>query len=178
MSKHLTSGDRLRRWSYLQDVSLWLDPMSGSQRRAIVRELRTNLAEAAEHDGMRAAIADLGPARVLARAYVDGEPRRRPMWGVGATVTALVLGLFLYTGLAYAAGLLDALSGVGGGAVAGNFLGITLDARVTAGGMWVEASGFSWFIAVVLVVTFLLVSRAWRQFLPAPGAAVAAGAAR
>ena len=78
MSAALSMADRVRRWSYLQDLELWLEPMANRRRREIVRELRSSTADAAADVGMAQAISDLGRPRDLAREYVNAEPRRRP----------------------------------------------------------------------------------------------------
>jgi hypothetical protein len=158
--------DRLRRWSYLQDVELWLDPMPARRRREVLRELRTNLADAAADVGMRAAIDDLGKPRDLAREYVKAEPRRRPSWSLGvlgAGAVALVAVLAL---MGYLAGMADALLDTGGGTATGGFLGLRVVTEATDGSLGWQISGWSWPIAVTAVLALLLCAQVWR-YLPA-----------
>lgn len=162
MSTDLTLGDRFRRWSYLQDVELWLDPMAGPRRREVLRELRTNLADAAADVGMARAIDDLGRPRVLARELVEAEPRRRPSWALGVLGAGAVLLIAMLAGMGYLSGMTDALLGVGGGTAEGSFLGIDVLTTATDSELSWEMSGWSWPIVVAMVLALLLSARAWR----------------
>lgn len=154
--------DRLRRWSYLQDVELWLDPMPGRRRREVIRELRTNLADAAADVGMTNAIEDLGKPRDLAREFVKAEPRRRPSWSLGVIGAGAVLLVAMLAGLAYAFGMSDSLLDTGGGSAEGAFLGIRVLAVGTESELSWTWSGWSWPITIVAVIAFLVASSAWR----------------
>ncbi|WP_420115192.1 HAAS signaling domain-containing protein [Pseudactinotalea sp.] len=154
--------DRLRRWSYLQDVELWLDPMPGHRRREVIRELRTNLADAAADVGMTNAIEDLGKPRDLAREFVKAEPRRRPSWSLGVIGAGAVLLVAMLAGLAYAFGMSDSLLDTGGGSAEGAFLGIRVLAVGTESELSWTWSGWSWPITIVAVIAFLVASSAWR----------------
>jgi hypothetical protein len=161
-SPTLTITDRLRRWSYLQDVELWLDPMPGRRRREVLRELRADLGEAAADVGMARAIDDLGGARTLARAYVDAEPVRRPSWvrgvlGVGAVLLVAEVGL-----IAYMFGMSDALLGSGGGSTEGDYLGVRVLTTATEAEMSWEMSGWSWPIMIAAALAFAVCSASWR----------------
>lgn len=162
MSAALSLTDRLRRWSYLQDLELWLDPMPGKRRRELLRDLRTNLADAATDVGMVQAIEDLGKPRDLARELVRSEPRRRPSWSLGVLGIGAVLFVAILAGLSYMFGMSDALLGSGGGTAEGGFLGIAVIATATADEMSWSWSGWSWPITVVAAIAFLVASSAWR----------------
>lgn len=163
MSRTPSLADRWNRYWFLQSVELWLDPVPGRRRRAILRELRANLTEAARDVGMSAAIADLGRPRALARQFVDGEPEVRPHWNQGAVAAALAVGAWLYATMFYTIGMLDALDSTGAsGPAQGRFLGTevrVLNSDVEISGAF---SGFPWVPLVLAVVLFLLVGRAWR----------------
>ena len=158
----LTLTDRLRRWSYLQDVELWLDPMSWRRRREVLRDLRTNLGDATADLGMSQAIEDLGKPRDLAREFLKAEPRRRPAWSFGVLGVGAVLFVALLAGLSYMFGMSDALLGSGGGTAEGRFLGIAIIATATADEMSWSWSGWSWPITIVAAIAFLVASSAWR----------------
>ncbi|MFT3876510.1 MAG: hypothetical protein QM708_08830 [Propioniciclava sp.] len=164
MSTHLTLSDRWRRWSYLQDVDLWLSPLSGRQRRTIKDELKRNLAEAAGENGMAEAIAELGTARSLARAYLDEEPRRGPNWFAGAIGAVITFGLGLYAVMIYTFGMLDALGASGGGTATVDALGVRIDAINTAHEISANYGGFSWVWLLAVVLVWLVSARAWRLF--------------
>ncbi len=162
MNTQLNLADRWRRWSYLQDVDLWLSGLPRHRRRAILTELRANLAEAAAAVGMSEAIAELGTARSLARSYLDEEPRRGPDWMSGATGAVIALGLGMYALMIYVFGMLDALNGVGGGTVTGNALGVRVRATHTTAEISASFSGFSWIWCGAVIVVWLLCARVWR----------------
>lgn len=162
----LSVSDRFRRWSYLQDVSLWLEPMSGRRRREVVRELRTNLEDAATDVGMPQAIADLGKPRDLAREYVQAEPHRRPNWSLGVLALGAVLLVAILTGYGYLFGMTDALLDVGGGTAEGSFLGLHVTTVATDAALSWELSGWSWPITIVGLLALLLGAQVWR-YLPA-----------
>lgn len=158
----LSLSDRLRRWSYLQDVELWLDPMPGRRRREVLQELRTNLVDAAADVGMAQAIEDLGRPRDLARDYVRSEPRRRPSWSMGVLGAGAVLLLAVLTGLSYMFGMADALLGSGGGTAEGGFFGIAITTTATDDGLAWVWTGWSWPITIVALLAFLGASSSWR----------------
>lgn len=165
MSATLSLTDRFRRWSYLQDVELWLDPMPGRRRREVVRELRTNLADAAADVGMAQAIEDLGKPRDLAREFVKAEPRRRPSWSLGVLGVGAVLLVAMLAGMGYLSGMTDGVLGVGGGIAEGNFLGIHVLTTATDTGLAWELSGWSWPITILAAIAFLAASSSWRLIM-------------
>lgn len=162
MSTQLRIGDRWHRWIYLQRVELWLSPLPGKQRRAVLKELKASMADAAAETGMDTAIDDLGRPRTLARAYVDGEPQARPSWYLGGIIAASLFGLFLYLGVAYSIGMMDALLDSGTPAASGSFFGLGIDAFYTPTSVGFQTNGFSWPILIIIVLGFLIGSRIWR----------------
>lgn len=162
----LTLGDRFRRWSYLQDVGLWLEPMSSRRRREIVRELRGNLADAAADVGMSQAIADLGKPRELARDFVQAEPRRRPNWSLGVLALGVVALVAMLAGFSYLAGMADGLLDTGGGTAEGSFLGLHVTTVATASELSWQLTGWSWPITIAGLIALLLGAQVWRA-LPA-----------
>lgn len=174
MSSTLSPTDRWRRFWYLQSVALWLDPMPGRRRRAVVRELRSNLDSAAADVGLAAALGDLGSPRGLARKYLDTEPTGRPRWNQGALAAGLVFGAWLYATMFYAVGMLDALDSTGTTVPArGSFLGTGVEAVFSDAQISAAFSGVPWLPLVVMLLAFLLVGRAWkalpgRRRLPSP----------
>ena len=162
MTSPLSLPDRLRRWSYLQDVELWLDPMPGKRRREVIRDLRTNLADAAADVGMAQAIDDLGKPRALARSFLQTEPRRRPSWSLGVIGAATVWLVAMLCLGGYLAGMTDALLDGGGGTATGSFLGIRTVVEATDSVMSGQITGWSWPLAILMVIAFLVTSASWR----------------
>lgn len=158
----LSLGDRLKRWSYLQDVSLWLEPMSGRRRREVVRELRGNLEDAATDVGMPQAIADLGKPRDLAREYVQAEPRKRPNWSLGVVALGAVLLVSILAGFSYLFGMSDALLDTGGGSASGSFLGLDVATVATDDELSWALTGWSWPITVAALLALLVGAQVWR----------------
>lgn len=153
---------RWRRSWYLQRVELWLDPMPRRRRRAVLRELRTNLDEASADVGLDAALAGLGSPRQLAAQYLDTEPQPRPRWNQGAVAASAVLVAWVYATMFYTLGMLDALDSTGATTAArGSFLGTRVEAVSNATEISAGFSGVPWAPVVLMLVTFLLVGRAW-----------------
>lgn len=164
MNAPLSLADRWRRWSYLQDVDLWMSTLPRGRRRTILSDLKLNLAETAAVTGMPEAIAELGTARSLARSYLDEEPRRGPNWVAGAVGGVLAFSLGLYALTIYVFGMLDALQSIGGGTATANAFGIRVEATHTASEISANFGGFSWVWLIAVVVTWLLSARTWRAF--------------
>lgn len=164
MNTQLSLADRWRRWSYLQDVDLWMSTLPRGRRRTILNDLKLNLAEAAAVNGMPEAIAELGTARSLARSYLDEEPQQGPNWVAGAVGATIAFGLGLYALMIYVLGMLDALQSTGGGTATGNALGIRVEATNTAAEVSANFGGFSWIWLIAVVVVWLLSARSWRLF--------------
>jgi hypothetical protein len=163
MTNALTPTDRWRRFWYLQNVEVWLGPMAGRRRRAVLRELKGNLGEAAADVGMTRALADLGRPRVLAATYLDSEPEGRPRWVHGAVAAGVVVGVWLYATLFYTFGMLDALRATGTAVPArGSFLGTAVTATANQQELSAAFDGLPWLPLLVTALAFLLVSRAWK----------------
>ena len=169
MTDVLTLADRWHRFWYLQNVEVWLEPMSGRRRRAVLRELKANLGEAAADVGMARALADLGRPRALARTFVETEPAGRPRWVHGALAAGVVFGVWLYATLFYTLGMLDALGSTGTAVPArGSFLGTAVTAVSNERELSAAFDGPPWLPLLVMALAFLLASQAWRA-LPRRG---------
>ena len=163
MTDALTPTDRWRRFWYLQNVEVWLEPMAGRRRRAVLRELRSNLGEAAADVGMTRALADLGRPRALAATYLDSEPEGRPRWAHGAVAAGVVVAVWLYATTFYTFGMLDALRATGTAVPArGSFLGTAVTATADEQELSAAFDGLPWLPLLVTVLVFLLVSQAWK----------------
>ena len=163
MSRTPSLASRWRRSWYLERVELWLDSMPRRRRRAVLAELRANLDEATADVGLEAALAGLGSPRQLASQYLDTEPQPRPHWNQGAIAASLVLGGWLYATLFYAVGMIDALDSTGVTTPArGSFLGTRVEAVSNATELSAAFTGVPWLPLVLMLLTFLLVGRAWR----------------
>lgn len=159
--------DRMRRWSYLQDVELWLDPMPRRRRREVLRELRDNLAAAAADSTMAEAIEELGRPRDLARAYVQADPRRRPTWTIGVLAGGGVLAICLLIIMTYMFATTDTLLATGGGTVDSRVLGISITTTATddeISWMW-RSTTWSWPTIAATGVAVLLGARVWRYWI-------------
>lgn len=161
MTDTLSLSDRWNRFRYLQSVELWLDAMPGRRRRAVLKELRSNLQVAAAEVGMAAALDDLGRPRSLARSYLDEEPGSRPRWSQGALAAGLLVGGWLYATMFYTMGLVDALRSAGATHATGSFLGTEVSVIATAEEISGRFAGVPWAVLLTAVLVFLLVGRAW-----------------
>lgn len=141
--------------------------VSRSGRRRHADELKANLAESVAADGIRAALAGLGPAGALATGYADYRPR--PTWVVGVVVSALTLAVTMWVHLqlagAYADGWTDAM-GHTGGAVSGN--GARMNSLAVSF-EWIARSGSdiavhvsSPWLWVLPIAAFFIASHSWR----------------
>lgn len=102
--------ERCRIELVVQRLGWWFDwnRMRGRHRRAALREVRANLRDAAVAGDLGAAIERLGPARVLAEAYVEGEPagiRWRAGWFAALAAHTLVLWLAFAAAISFAEGV-------------------------------------------------------------------------
>lgn len=154
--------------SYVHTFSRTLSTLgvSRSARRRHVDELKANLAEAVAADGVRAALAGLGPAGALATGYADYRPR--PAWLVGAVAAVLTWMVTMLVHLQYAASYADGWTdGMGstGGAVSGNVVSITgwgLEFTGTMDGATIDVHANSPWLWVLPIAAFFIVSRSWR----------------
>lgn len=157
-------GDILRRERFLTALSLYLEDVPGRDRRAIYTDLRADLADAAQAHGMRAAIADLGPAAALAQDYRDAQGRKLPRWWVGGLVAGAMALLGVFSLLAYTAGLLDAVASIPGATTAqGSFFWTQVSVENTPDALAASFEGAGPLIGIALFFTvYFLVARGWR----------------
>lgn len=168
-STRLSLADRWRRYVYLSDVEMRLDALTRRDRKSILKDLRTNLADASADVGMAQAIHDLGTAATLAREYQDSEPRLHPTWGIGlfaATVTFIALTWFTLT---YWAGAVDTLSQLGGGSSTAYFFGLPVRLWADSGSLGAQINVgqgyFAWPQFAVVLLAYLLFARFWRLWV-------------
>lgn len=163
-ARKLRLMDRVRRDWYVFKVDFHAQDVPGGYRKAMRRELRSDLTAAATDVGMSEALEDVGPASVLAHQYKLAEGRRLPHVWTGVIAFAIIL--YAWAGMVVAAlnSLTDAATQLGGkGTVTvhtlwlGTTVSVTHGQRLLSG--WVE---FSWPTLVVLIVVPLIAARAWR----------------
>lgn len=156
--------DRLRRNWYVTKIDFLAQDVPGGYRRAMRRELRSDLAAAAADVGMSQAVRDLGPASVLAHQLKLAEGRKLPHMWTGVITFAIIL--YAWAGMIMATmyALIEAAIQLGGDRVVtvhASWLGtkvvVTNGPHLLSG--QVVPSGFT--LAVVLAVP-LLTARAWR----------------
>src|SRR5690606_2763511 len=112
MAQTLTRLDRLRIEWTVWTLDTLVQSLPGRTRKAIRREMRTNLRAAATEVGAAQAVARLGSLRRLAADYLEaeyGQDGPRPRWLRGVfwalAVEAVLLG-FTHVGLtAFSAGV-------------------------------------------------------------------------
>ena len=154
------------RWRLFWYLDLVYDLMSGSDLRAwrdVRRELMANTKEAATHVGMRQAIADLGPARDLARRYSDAmDLRRRPQWRIACAATVAVMVLFVAASMLFGAGFYSAADQLAPvQQISADFLGITFWRGPDFLGALLDWRYMLVWLACLGVI-FLAVGRFWR----------------
>jgi hypothetical protein len=170
MPTTLSLIDRLRIERAVWTLDTYVSGLPGRSRRAIRRELRTNLRSSAAAVGVRQALFGLGSLRRLGLSYLDaeyGEGRPRPQllkgmaWGIAvefAVMLAMIVGFD-----AYLEGL--EAGNPGPGTYVWDrieFLGMRAEVTYDAAGF----SGFAWSISAIFLVytftAFVLGSRLWR----------------
>ncbi|MFW5470144.1 hypothetical protein ACOCJ4_08880 [Knoellia sp. CPCC 206435] len=177
----MTVQDRLRIENALLRYDFWLEMrgVRGSRRRELRRELRANLVEASADVGTTRALFGIGSPKELAHAANDGDPTR-PRWSQGAVwasgVFTLVLFSLMFTATAFTAGV--EASGVTGETVRGfvfPWFGIDFAARVEPDGRGFAVGAGGSFVPVVglPLLTFVVVSKAWRVLSRGDRSAVA-----
>lgn len=168
--------DRARREWYLTRLSMLLEDLPGRDRRAIERDLRADLAIAAQDRGMRIALTDLGPVPVLAHEYRQAQGRRLPRWWTGARVMGSLVVLASIAILAYTLGLLDAAAS-GTGTASGRFLWTDVDVTRTPDALAASFTGDGPLLALPLsLVVFFVAARGWRAWTSRPVSSDAAEA--
>lgn len=137
--------------------------MPGRRRKQITKDLKSNLAMAAQDIGMDGAIDEHGRPRTLAKQYLDAEPQRGPIWVYGAISAGLTFGVWLYATTIYVFGSLDTLQAAGmQEPVTLRFLGVSIEAQASEEFFGAGFSGFSWITLIAMILMFGLFSRAWR----------------
>jgi len=156
--------DRIQREWYVTKVDILAQDVPGGYRKAMRRELRADLTAAAADVGMTQAVADLGPAAVLAHQLKGAEGRKLPHWWTGVITFAIVLYSWIGMLLASANALLVAAEQLADGrtvTVHTDWLGSTVS--ITHGAAELSAAvEFSIVTVAVLVGVPLLAARAWR----------------
>lgn len=163
-------SDTVRREWFLTALSFHLDDVPARARRTIYADLRRDLADAAQADGMRAAIADLGPVAVLAQDYKTAQGRKLPRWWAGAVTAGVVALLGVLTLLAYTIGLHDAVASIPGATTAhGSFLWTRVSVENTPDTLSASFEGPGPFIGGALyVAVYFLAARGWRLWTRRP----------
>lgn len=110
-----TLTDRLRQDWYFIRFSWYMQDHPGREYRRIRRELRAEVAAAADDVGTTTALADLGHPRALAEGYRATLDGQRPRYVTGAVAAGLTITAIAYLVVAYSLGFLDALAATGGG---------------------------------------------------------------
>ncbi len=154
-----TAGDRLAAsWAVFR-LEGWLEwyAVPGRTGRAMRRELRANLLEAAgQPGGVRGAVGGLSTRELAREAVVDtGGPR----WGRGATAAVVAFVVVVVAQLVLSAVYADGLLQAGGGS--GRLLGNEVSAGPAGDGIAVSTVLGGWSLLLVPVV-FVLVSQPWR----------------
>ncbi len=158
-----TLRDQIRTARYVFDYDNaleWLG-VGSRERRALLNEVRANIADSAADGGVDMALERIGPARELARSVAVG--RRLPKWplglawGIAATVVIQVTVLaatdaFFLAAEATGADTLSAASGL--------LPGVTFDYAPDAFG--VEFGSAAWWIWALPLAAFVIASRSWR----------------
>ncbi len=156
--------DRLRRNWYVTKIDFLAQDVPGGYRRAMRRELRSDLAAAAADVGMSQAVRDLGPASVLAHQLKLAEGRKLPHVWTGVITFAIILYAWAGMIMATTYALIEAAIQLGGDrdvTVHASWLGtkvVITNGPHLLSGQW-EPSGLT--LAVVIAVP-LLTARAWR----------------
>jgi hypothetical protein len=159
----MSMPNRVRAYLVAEWYGLWLEAGSvpRRRRRALKRELRANLIEAARHSSMSQAIRDLGGVRMLARA-VAHDGIWRPRWQVGWLVAALAFGVIVNVEAIAALNWLSGVVDSGGHPATGTvfpFPGSVVTYEPPGFGMWIEPG---WLPLVGPALAFVLAARPWR----------------
>lgn len=149
----------------------------GRRRRDLRRELRANLLEAAQMDGVAAALDGIGSPRALA-VQVGELDRSRPRWWPGLLWGAVTFVVILVGMVQVNAVMLATLAAAGGGNAVIEvppWWGVRFSAAVGSDGSIGAEGSLLW--VVLPFVVFLVASQPWRPWTrrePSPTAAEAA----
>ena len=167
----MTSGsrrsirDRMRIDTYLLRLEWHLEGiLRGADRKATIASLRQELLT--DPRDLASALADLGPASVLAARYGD-EGERRPLWSIGVIIGAIALLAYWAVFLSYTGGMLAAVDSAAPAEAHSAFLFVGVEAFSNAEAVGIGwTGGWAWLIvpAVIMLVAFLLGARIWRAF--------------
>ncbi|WP_019147101.1 hypothetical protein [Timonella senegalensis] len=169
--------DTLARDRYLFRLDLLLAGMPNKKVAEIRKDLRIELARAAQDGEFRQALAGLGPVNVLASNYLEAHGRKVPRVWAGLVAFAVLLYGWLLGVISLIEGLYSAADQIRPDAtveVVRNWLFV--QARVVAGPEGVDSIGFSlsgWGLLgwlAVLVIVPLICASVWRAWLPRPTA--------
>lgn len=159
--------DRARIEWAVQSYGQWLDlrGASGRRRRALRRELRANLLDAAHDTSAAEAVLALGSRRQMAAEAVPPDATR-PRWYAAANWALLALGVVLLVGvlcgLAWMDGAMAAdKSRAANGAIT-LFPGSDLAYEPRPGGGFSMSMAFGWLPLAAGLVVFVVVARPWR----------------
>lgn len=170
MPATLTWTDRLRIERLLWTLDTYLQSLPGRSRRAVRRELRTNLTASAAQVGTAEAIRQLGNPHHLAAEYLDAEYAGRPrpqlrkavFWTLAVEIVILWTTLVAHAAFVDGAGAANPLLtgtltwdslrllGVGGDVT-------YVDGQVETLGIWVN----QWLL-LHLLAAFVIGGRLWR----------------
>lgn len=152
---------RTARYAFDYDNALEWAGVGSKERRALLGDLRRNIADAAEDGGVSAAIERIGPARELARSVAIG--RKLPRWPAGV-VAALTAGVLIQLTILIA---FDAFTAAAEASAAGHveassslMPGIVFD--YASDSIGVEFGVASWWVWALPLVAFVIWSRLWR----------------
>lgn len=158
---HVRIADTLMRydgWLSLRDVP-------GGRRRDLREELRTNLWEATDRVGSRAAVKALGSLRQMAAEADPGTDK--PRWARGLVLGLLALELVVALQLALATVWTDAAMASHASEVSGPIMlvpGTRMTFAREAGGGFSYGMSTGPVCLVLGVVVFVVVARPWRAF--------------
>ncbi|AIY02772.1 hypothetical protein ART_3173 [Arthrobacter sp. PAMC 25486] len=138
--------------------------LRGADRKATITSLRQELLT--DPRELASALADLGPASVLAARYGD-EGERRPLWSMGVVIGAIALLAYWAVFLSFTGGMLAAVDSAAPAEAHSTFLFVGVEAFSNAESIgigWV--SGWAWLVvpATIVLAAFLLGARIWRAF--------------
>lgn len=159
--------DRARIEWAVQSYGQWLDlrGAAGRRRRALRRELRVNLLDAAHDTSAAEAVLALGSRRRMAAEAVPPNATR-PRWYAAANWGLLALGVLLLVeglcGLAWMDGVMAADKASAASGSITLFPGSDLVYEPRPGGGFAMSFAFGWLPLAVGLLTFIVVARPWR----------------
>ena len=160
--------DRVRIGSAVQRYDFWLDfrGVKRARRRELCSELRTNLRDAAAHEGAGVALLGIGSPRALAHDVAEADGARAS-WTVGAYLALAVFGALTMLWLVTMLGFVDGVraSGVTGREVSGTVFpwGSPVNVEIDDDGSGLSAGGtMPLVIWLLTLVVFVTGARPWR----------------